>query len=157
MELLRGEAASVYMLMSENPHPILMKNYSLRQIKAQIATWKSAATPTASDIALKESRLNELQQEIDRMELQQRQARGDYYPGRTSLATDKSMASLTSALEETIVGIRAENGKLYSKEGIFVSPHSNENKRCQTPLFRIIIKPKRARALFVLEVLFGVF
>ena len=33
MELLRGEAASVYMLMSENPHPILMKNYSLRHVQ----------------------------------------------------------------------------------------------------------------------------
>jgi hypothetical protein len=57
--------------------------------KEQIAEWKSAATPTISDISLKESRLKELQQEIDRMELQQRQARGDYYPERKSLDADK--------------------------------------------------------------------
>lgn len=61
----------------------------LRELKKQIHEWKSAATPTASEIALKESRLKELQQELDRMELQQRKARGDYYPERKCLDADK--------------------------------------------------------------------
>ena len=59
------------------------------ELQAEIAKWKSAATPTASDISRQESRLKELQQEFDRMELQKRQARGDYYPERKSLDADK--------------------------------------------------------------------
>jgi len=52
----------------------------LHELEEQIAEWESAETPTASDIALRESRLKELREEKDRMELQKRQARGDYYP-----------------------------------------------------------------------------
>lgn len=61
----------------------------LRDLKTQIDEWKSAATPTASEIALEESRLKELQQELDRMESQQRQARGDYYPERKRLDAER--------------------------------------------------------------------
>jgi hypothetical protein len=64
-------------------------------LEKQIAKWKSAATPTATDILLKESRLNELQQELGRMQLQQRQARDEYSPGRQSLDADKGIAPNT--------------------------------------------------------------
>ena len=67
----------------------------LDELKTQIDEWESAATPTASDIALKESRLKELQQELGRMELQQRQARDDYYPERKHLDADKGAIPAT--------------------------------------------------------------
>jgi len=51
-------------------------------IKKQIVEWETVATPTAGDLALKETRLTERRQELARMEAQQRQARGDYYPER---------------------------------------------------------------------------
>jgi hypothetical protein len=57
--------------------------------------WKSAATPTASDMELKETRLKELEQEIGRIELQKRQARGDYYPERKPLDADKKAIPAT--------------------------------------------------------------
>ena len=63
------------------------------ELQEEVAKWKAAATPTASDILLKESRLKELQLEIDRMELQKQQARGDYYPERKSLNADKVPSS----------------------------------------------------------------
>lgn len=65
----------------------------LHELQAQMKKWKSTATPTASEILLKDSRLKELQQEIDRMQLQQRQAPGDYYPERKSLDADKMPAT----------------------------------------------------------------
>lgn len=49
-------------------------------IKKQISEWTAAPAPTAGELALKETRLAELRQELARMESQQRQARGDYYP-----------------------------------------------------------------------------
>lgn len=61
----------------------------LDELQAQMEQWQSAETPTASDIALKESRLKALQQEIDRMELQLRQGRGDYYPEPKPSILDK--------------------------------------------------------------------
>lgn len=51
-------------------------------LKKQVAEWEQVATPTAAELALKESRLTELKQEIARMDAQQRLARGDYYPKR---------------------------------------------------------------------------
>ncbi len=68
----------------------------LHELETKIDEWESAETPTASDIVLKESRLKELQQELDRMELQKRQARGDYYPERRRLEADKG-PTLTTA------------------------------------------------------------
>lgn len=68
----------------------------INELQAQIVKWKSAATPNASDISLKESRLKELQQELDRMQMQQRQARGDYYPERNSLDADKVSTPTTA-------------------------------------------------------------
>lgn len=62
-------------------------------LQKQKEQWQSAATPTASDLAVKESRLKELQQEIDRMESQLRQARGDYYPERKCLDVDKGASA----------------------------------------------------------------
>lgn len=51
-------------------------------LKKQVAEWEGVATPTAADMALKESRMVELNQELSRMETQQRLARGDYFPER---------------------------------------------------------------------------
>ncbi|GEM_PF-1010386 len=51
----------------------------------QIAEWETTSTPTASDLALKEARLKELRLELARMNQQQRQNRGDYYPKRMRL------------------------------------------------------------------------
>lgn len=51
-------------------------------IKKQVAQWEAAVTPTAGEIDLKESRLTQLRHELDRMDKQQRVARGDYYPQR---------------------------------------------------------------------------
>jgi|MTBAKSStandDraft_2_1061841.scaffolds.fasta_scaffold06391_3 hypothetical protein len=67
----------------------------LDELKNQKEQWESAETPTASDMALKESRLKELQQEIARMELQKRQARGDYYPERKHLDASKGAIPAT--------------------------------------------------------------
>lgn len=66
-----------------------------RELQKQKEQWESAATPTARDLAVKESRLKELQQEIDRMELQLRQGRGDYYPERKPFMADKEAIPAT--------------------------------------------------------------
>lgn len=87
----------------------------LYEVQAQIKEWDIAETPTATDKSLKEARLKELRQEHERMKLQQRQARGDYFPGQkcsakpgTSLPTDadfiaypKAMKMLTEKLNAT--------------------------------------------------------
>lgn len=64
-------------------------------VEKQIAQWQAIACPTAGELAQKEARLKELQQELARMNLQQRQARGDYYPERKSLDADKVSAPTT--------------------------------------------------------------
>ncbi len=51
-------------------------------LKKQLADWDMVATPTATELALKEARLAELKQELARMDAQKRLARGDYYPER---------------------------------------------------------------------------
>lgn len=51
-------------------------------IKRQIAKWEAVSAPAASDLALKEDRMEELRQELARMALQERQTGGDYYPAR---------------------------------------------------------------------------
>lgn len=51
-------------------------------IEKQIVQWEAVATPTASDMALKETRLKELRQELAHMEREERQPRGDYHPER---------------------------------------------------------------------------
>lgn len=90
-------------------------DFFLRQggLKDQIAEWGAVATPTAGELALKESRLKELRQELARMEQQQRQARGDYYPQRPRadgdsvdapgqyVAYPKAMKSLATRLNAT--------------------------------------------------------
>ena len=64
-------------------------------IKAQIAQWDAVATPTASELALKETRLTELRQELARMDAQVRHARGDYFPER-KLIRAKSESAATA-------------------------------------------------------------
>lgn len=64
-------------------------------IETQIAQWEAVATPTAGDLTLKETRLAECRQELARMEHQQRQARGDYYPERKRLDDEGAASSTT--------------------------------------------------------------
>lgn len=64
-------------------------------LEKQILHWETIACPTAGELVQKEARLKELRQEFSRMELQQRQARGDYYPERKSLDLDKLSAPTT--------------------------------------------------------------
>lgn len=52
----------------------------LYALKEKLEEWQGAATPTASDLALKESRIKVLEQEIERMETQQQLDRGDVLP-----------------------------------------------------------------------------
>lgn len=54
----------------------------MSSLKTQVAKWEEVATPTAADLATKETRLAELKQKLARMDAQQRLARGDYYPER---------------------------------------------------------------------------
>ena len=51
-------------------------------LKKQLAEWEVVATPTAAELALKETRLAELNQKLARMNAQYRLARGDYFPVR---------------------------------------------------------------------------
>lgn len=51
-------------------------------LKVQIAQWEAAAAPTAGELGLRETRLNELREELSRMEGQARRARSDYFPKR---------------------------------------------------------------------------
>lgn len=51
-------------------------------LKKHLAEWEVVATPTAAELALKETRLTELKQEIARMNAQMGLARGDYFPER---------------------------------------------------------------------------
>ena len=51
-------------------------------LKKQLAEWEAVATPTAIELALKETRLAELKQELARLDAQKQLARGDYYPQR---------------------------------------------------------------------------
>ncbi len=64
-------------------------------LEKQIAEWSAIATPTASDLAQKEARLDELKKELARTEQQERQARGDYYPERKRLDGAGGEASTT--------------------------------------------------------------
>lgn len=65
-------------------------------VKAQIAEWNAVAAPTAGELALKERRLTELQQELARMDEKVRHARGDYLP-QLSLINPKNDATLTTS------------------------------------------------------------
>jgi len=67
-------------------------------LKKQLAEWELVATPSAADLALKETRLAELKQELARMDAQKLLARGDYYPARKpSLAKAAPLAESAPA------------------------------------------------------------
>jgi hypothetical protein len=85
-------------------------------LKAQIAQWEDAAAPTAAEVALRETRLKELRQELARMEGLARRAGSDYFPKRDSecetsrehqrsavryVAYPKAMAQLKERLNAT--------------------------------------------------------
>ena len=61
----------------------------MREVERQIADWEAAATPTASDLALREARLIELRRQLAQIKTHKRQERGDYQPSRPM---DKSTA-----------------------------------------------------------------
>ena len=56
----------------------------LDDIQAQINEWESVETPTATDKSLKESGLNKLRLKLERLKLQEKQARDDYFPTHES-------------------------------------------------------------------------
>lgn len=62
------------------------------ELKKHIAEWEAVATPTAAELAKKETRLAELQQDLARMEAKQHAERGDYIPKRTA-SSNKQDAS----------------------------------------------------------------
>ena len=69
-------------------------------LKKQLAEWELVATPSAADLALKETRLAELKQELARMDAQKLLARGDYYPARKpSLAKAAPLAESAPATQ----------------------------------------------------------
>lgn len=70
----------------------------INAIKENIAEWEAVAAPTAADLALRETRLAELRQELARMEIQKRQARGDYYPARKRLLVEDEVSSPSPGL-----------------------------------------------------------
>ncbi|MBP6645095.1 MAG: hypothetical protein KA207_04510 [Burkholderiaceae bacterium] len=63
-------------------------------LKKQLAEWEVVATPTATELVLKETRLAELKQELASLDAQKRLARGDYYPARKP-GLDKDGAPVT--------------------------------------------------------------
>lgn len=71
------------------------------RLEKQRAHWEVVTTPTAAELALKEARLAELDQELARMDAQMRLARGDYCPERKPiLATDSaSLAEPTPTIQ----------------------------------------------------------
>lgn len=64
-------------------------------VKDQIAKWEAVATPTAADLALKEKRLADLNQELTRMKTQEGTAVGEYRPEQkhAEVQDDASAAS----------------------------------------------------------------
>ena len=66
-----------------------------RALERQMGEWETVATPTAADLTLKETRLAEIRRDLARMEQQQRQARGDYYPERKRLDGGGDASSTT--------------------------------------------------------------
>ena len=67
----------------------------LDELKKQITEWEAAETPTASDLAVKEKRLSELRKELDHMELELRQRRGDCYPDRNNVEPSGGVPPVT--------------------------------------------------------------
>lgn len=62
------------------------------ELKAQIAQWEAAAAPTAGELALRETRLKELRQELARMEMRERQARGDFSGAQAARCRERGIA-----------------------------------------------------------------
>ena len=63
-------------------------------LKKQLAEWGVVATPTAAELALKETRLAQIKQELARLDAQKRLARGDYFPERKlKQETDRTLSA----------------------------------------------------------------
>ena len=63
------------------------------EVQEQIKEWESKTTPTATDKEIQERRLRELRQELNRMKVQQRQARGDYFPELIELTSSPTSSA----------------------------------------------------------------
>lgn len=66
-------------------------------LKKQITDWEATAAPTATDLAMKESRLKDLGRELARMELQQREATDDYEPACARLGAGGQASALVAS------------------------------------------------------------
>lgn len=66
-------------------------------LENQIREWEKAATPTASDLAQKETRLNESRKELGRMKQQERQVKSHYIPEQVNLDGLAGGAAATGA------------------------------------------------------------
>lgn len=74
-----------------------------RDLEEQVVQWEAVLTPTAGDLAQKETRIAELRQELARMELQRRQARGAYYPERNRPKGGEAEFSIARTLPKIYV------------------------------------------------------
>ena len=69
-------------------------------LEKQIAAWEAIATPTANDLAQRETRLDELRQGLADLERQERHTRSDYCPERKP---DKGTGGVSSAPSGSLV------------------------------------------------------
>ncbi|GEM_PF-2016426 len=102
-------------------------------LEKKIAEWRAIATPTASDLAQKEARLDELKKELARMEHQGLQSQGDYYPKRDQsnlrpnyIAYPLAMSSLAERLKATPEELSAWIFLSTKDEGLFAYTNANE-------------------------------
>ena len=65
-------------------------------LEKQITAWELIATPTANELALRETRLGELRQELAGMKRQGRDSRSDYCPERKSIDDADGVSSAPS-------------------------------------------------------------
>ncbi len=116
----------------------------MRDLEKQIATWEAIAAPTASELALRETRLAELRQELAGMKRPERPSRNDYSPERKSIdgadgasstpsgspvryiAYPKAMALLTKRLNATPEELAAWVFVGHVDGGITASLNANE-------------------------------
>lgn len=70
----------------------------MHDLEKQIASWEAIATPTAAELALQETRLTELREELAGMKRQERQSRRGYFPGRNSIDGVGGLSSTPSGL-----------------------------------------------------------
>lgn len=65
-------------------------------LEEQISAWKKTTAATATDLATKEAKTNELRDELNRMNQQERQPQRPYIPGRTQSDSSAALAPATA-------------------------------------------------------------